>query len=41
MFWNRLRLFGIIATLIILTVLIATNQSPSEPESTHDFHTIR
>ena len=42
MFWNRLRLFGIIATLITLTVLMmATHQSPSEPEQTHAFNPVK
>ena len=35
MFWNRLRLFGMIGTLIVLAVLFLeylANQEPPEPE---------
>lgn len=42
MFWNRLRLFGIIATLIMLTVLMMdTHNSPSEPKPNYHFDTVR
>ena len=42
MFWNRLRLFGIIATLIMLTgLMVAAHYSQPEPEQTPHAFTIK
>ena len=42
MFWNKLRQYGIIATLIVVAVVIAIQDGHEpEPKQTHRLNTVR